>query len=178
MSNSAAPFSAPPANFYDGANYAPSEGIGQLLFQVSLAMRRHIESRMGEHGLTAAQWGPLWLLKIGSARSAQELTCLLGVDAGAVTRLLDRLEVKGLVARTRSQTDRRVVQLSLTDAGEAAVAHVPWVLADVNNQFLSGFSADEWQQLKHLLKRMIAAGAAPVDSTDRPERSSPLADSP
>jgi DNA-binding HxlR family transcriptional regulator len=42
----------------------------------------------------------------------------LGIDAGAITRMLDRLEAKGLVERVRSETDRRVVHVRLTEAGE------------------------------------------------------------
>ena len=37
--------------------------------------------------------------------------------AGATTRLLDRIEAKGLCRRVRSQEDRRVVNIELTDAG-------------------------------------------------------------
>jgi hypothetical protein len=34
-------------------------------------------------------------------------------------------------------------------------AHIPQVLAEVNNAYLRGFSRDEWQLLKQLLRRML-----------------------
>jgi DNA-binding MarR family transcriptional regulator len=115
---------------------------------------------MSEHGLTDAQWKPLWMLKTGRATTAIELAREIDVDAGAVTRMVDRLEAKGLVERVRSESDRRVVHLRLTAAGEAVVKKVPFVLASVNNDFLRGFSESEWKQLRRLLERMTANGAA------------------
>jgi DNA-binding MarR family transcriptional regulator len=75
-----------------------------------------------------------------------------------MTRLIDRLAAKGLVERLRSDTDRRVVRLTLTPAGEAVAAHIPQVLAEVNNAYLRGFSRDEWQMLTQLLRRMLDSG--------------------
>jgi DNA-binding MarR family transcriptional regulator len=72
-----------------------------------------------------------------------------------MTRLIDRLAAKGLVERLRSATDRRVVVLTLTPAGQVVAAHIPQVLADVNNAYLQGFSRDEWQKLTLLLRRML-----------------------
>jgi DNA-binding MarR family transcriptional regulator len=129
-------------------------------------MRREIEQRMAAHGLTAAQWYPLWRLKIGRPGSARELARDLGIDAGAMTRLIDRLVAKGLVERRRDDADRRVVQLALTPAGRRIAARLPAALADVNNAYLRGFDAAEWQQLQTLLRRMIQNGAR-----DRPEPS-------
>ena len=142
--------------FYDGAHYEVDESIGMLMARISAGMRRRIEKRMADHGLTAAQWKPLWLLDRGLATTAQSLTCATETDPGAMTRLLDRLEAKGLIERERSATDRRVVQLRLTDAGREVIRHIPFVLAEANNAALRGFSRDEYEQLKRLLKRMNA----------------------
>ncbi len=142
--------------FYDGARYRVDESVGHLMHRTVLQMRRRIERRMADHGLTAAQWVPLWMLATGQADNAQAIACASHSDAGSVTRMLDRLEAKGLVARTRSAADRRVVQLELTDAGREVVREIPFVLADVNNDALRGFSSDDFEQLKSLLKRLHA----------------------
>ena len=75
-----------------------------------------------------------------------------------MTRAIDRLEAKGLLRRDRSQLDRRVVDLRLTDAGRDAAQLVPPVLAEVLNAHLAGFSPAEWRQLIDLLQRMLANG--------------------
>ena len=149
---------ARPCPLYDGTCYEVSESIGHLLFNLTTLIRREVELRMTEHDLTDAQWKPLWMLKIGRATTAIELAREMDIDAGAVTRLVDRLEAKGLVERARSEFDRRVVQLFLTPAGEKVTAQIPHVLASVNNDFLRGFSETEWKQLRRLLDRMAVNG--------------------
>ena len=142
--------------FYDGDHYEVDDGVGMLAARISGTMRRQVERRMVGHGLTAAQWKPLWLIDRGIAGTAQALTCVTETDPGAMTRMLDRLEAKGLIERERSAADRRVVKLRLTDAGRDVVRHIPFVLAEVNNAALRGFSRDEFEQLKTFLKRMNA----------------------
>jgi DNA-binding MarR family transcriptional regulator len=153
------PTSAPPS-FYDGKKYDLAGSVGHCLMHLMMLMRREVEARMAQHGLTDAQWKPLWMLKTGRAATAFELAREMMVDAGAITRMLDRLEAKGLVERVRSETDRRVVDLRLTPAGEAAVENVPHVLAAVNNDFLRGFSKQEFQQLRGFIERMTTNGQA------------------
>jgi len=147
-------------SLYDGRSYEPGDSIGHQLFGVTLLMRREVDRRMVEHDLTDAQWKPLWMLKLGRASNAIELAREMDIDAGAVTRMLDRLEGKGLLERVRSEADRRVVHLRLTAAGEAVAKKVPFVLAAVNNDFLRGFTETEWKQLRRLLARMADNGAA------------------
>ncbi len=146
------------AAFYAGASYVAGDSVGYLLNQVVISMRRQIEQAMTAHDLTAAQWYPLWKLKRDGPATSQELARDMDIDAGAMTRLVDRLAAKGLVERLRSDTDRRVVRISLTRAGQQVAAHIPQVLAEVNNAYLRGFSRDEWQQLKLLLRRMLDSG--------------------
>ncbi len=145
---------------YDGANYEVAESVGHQLVSLVQMMRREVELRMTQHDMTDAQWRPLWLLKSGKASTAIELAREACIDAGAVTRMVDRLEDKGLIERVRSETDRRVVHLRLTPAGEAAAARIPHVLASVNNDFLQGFSERDWKQLRRLVERMRANGEA------------------
>jgi len=97
-----------------------------------------------------------------------ELARWLQIDAGAMTRLLDRLEKKQLCKRVRSTDDRRVVQVELTPQGRAAIAEVPAVLADVLNAHLAGFSKTEWLALKGYLERMLENGEALRESAQAP----------
>lgn len=140
--------------------YDLTQSIGHSVAQLVTSIRREVEHRMAPHDLTGAQWKPLLLLQQGRAGTALELAREACIDAAAVTRLLDRLEAKGLVERERSETDRRVVHLRLTPAGEAAAAHVPAVVAAVNDDFLQGFSAQERAQFRAFLERARANGRA------------------
>lgn len=162
------PSSRRATRFYEGRSYVAGDSVGYLLNQVVISMRRQIEQAMTAHGLTAAQWYPLWKLKRDGASTAQDLARDMDIDAGASTRLVDRLAAKGLVERTRSASDRRVVMLTLTAAGDAVAAHVPAVLADVNNIYLRDFSRDEWLLLQQLLRRMLASGQMPFAAPAAP----------
>ena len=155
-----------PTRFYEGATYALDESVGQLLVRSSALMKRLADQRMAVHGLTSAQWKPLWMLETGKGSTAQELTCQMNSDPGATTRMLDRLEAKGLITRERSADDRRVVQLTLTDAGREAVRNVPYVLADLNNQALRGFTSAEFEQFKGYLLRVYQTLREDMQSED------------
>jgi DNA-binding MarR family transcriptional regulator len=73
-----------------------------------------------------------------------------------MTRMLDRLEAKGLIRRQRSADDRRAVYLELTDAGRAAYPRMRLRSMSVQNRFLKGISQDELRQLESLLTRVLA----------------------
>lgn len=75
-------------------------------------------------------------------------------DPGAMTRMLDRLERKGFLQRTRVPGDRRTVQLELTASGKALRPKIAAALARVLNRLLTGFSKSEVQLLQDLLNRM------------------------
>jgi DNA-binding MarR family transcriptional regulator len=152
--------SGSPVCFYDGHDYDVGRSIGHRLVVLMQLMRREVEQRMARLDLTDAQWKPLWALHLGRATTPLELARELDIDAGAMTRLLDRLVAKGLVERQRSDADRRVVLLSLTAAGREVAAQVPHVLAAVNNDFLRGIDEGEWQQLLDVLERLVANGRA------------------
>ncbi|RZI82253.1 MAG: MarR family transcriptional regulator [Rubrivivax sp.] len=156
MSKTTAP-TPPPlkgADFYHPDSFCSGDSVGFLMRRIMLALVTHVDRQLEEHDLTHAQWTPLFLLRQGRATTLAELSRELQLDAGAMTRTLDRLEAKGLCRRERSTQDRRVVHLALTEAGLAASSHVPKVLCETLNTFLDGFSHDEWQTLLGFLRRM------------------------
>lgn len=149
-----------PAQFYDGCQFTPEQSVGYLLKRVLMSIVYQADKRLGLHDLTSAQWSPLMRLRMQGTATVAELARWSQIDAGAMTRLLDRLEKKGLCKRARSTEDRRVVMVELTPEGEAAMEHVPAVLADVMNQHLAGFSKAEWTALLGYLRRMVETGDA------------------
>jgi DNA-binding MarR family transcriptional regulator len=79
-------------------------------------------------------------------------------DTGSMTRILDRLEEKGLLRRERSPDDRRVVLLRVAPAGRAQLPRLRAVGSRVLAAHLAGFSAAEVEALQRLLGRMIDNG--------------------
>lgn len=122
-----------------------------------IAVGQAVNEKTDLGGTTVPQWVPLYKVHLGHADTVAELARQCTLDAGAMTRLLDRLETKGLCRRERSESDRRVVHIKLTSEGVAAAEQVPEVLSRVYNEALEGFSDAEWQQFQHLLKRLITS---------------------
>jgi len=158
MSRNAVPHA--PANFYKAENYRVEDSVGAVMKIVIASIASQVDRRLVDHDLTHAQWVPLFKLAHGECGTVAELARTLQSDPGAMTRALDRLEAKGLVARVRSSEDRRVVNLELTDAGREVASVVPAVLAEVLNLHLAGFTEPEWRSLLDMLKRMRANGDA------------------
>lgn len=146
--------------FYQPGNYKRSESLGWLLHRARQLMTQQIDQRLVQQGLTHAQWLPLFLLRMSGPSSVASLVRELDTDAGAMTRLLDRLEAKGLCLRQRCTDDRRVVTVALTEEGQRVTAELPAVLSDVFNDHLKGFSSEEWRLLLSLLQRLIGNGEA------------------
>lgn len=155
--------------FYQPETYRPDDSVAYLMRRTLSALAAEVEHRFEPSGLTSAQWVPLLMLHMGRASMVAELARECQLDAGGMTRLLDRLESKGLVRRVRSCADRRVVNIELTDEGREAARNIPAVLCSVQNEAMRGFTADEWQQLRHLLGRMLAnAQALPAHREAQP----------
>jgi len=161
---------APPADFYRPNEYSANDSVGYLLRRLIHTIRAEIDLRLEPHDLTHAQWEPLYKLKKCQAGTVAELARELQTDPGATTRLLDRLEAKGLCKRVRSTEDRRVVNLELTPEGEASAEHIPQALADVMNAHLAGFSKTEWQALLGYLRRMLANADVLREAREMPEQ--------
>jgi MarR family transcriptional regulator, multiple antibiotic resistance protein MarR len=141
---------------YDRKNFDPHESIGALIGRTRKAMIQKIDAELAPLEVSAAQWLIVLLVGQDGAGSAAELCELLGYDPGAMTRLLDRLEEKGVVRRVRDDGDRRTVRLELTASGKALYPKILAAMVDVFNRLLHGFSRSEVDELEGYLKRMLA----------------------
>ena len=161
---------SPLAEFYRAEGYTPDDSVGYLMRRIIALLAQGVERELEPTGLTNAQWVPLLKLYMGRGSTAAELARQCDLDAGSMTRLLDRLEAKELCRRIRSCDDRRVVNLELTDAGRAAAKEIPGILCGVQNALLAGFSAEEWQILKSYLRRMLDTAQTLQATTEKNDK--------
>jgi DNA-binding MarR family transcriptional regulator len=155
-------------SFYDLDNYRPEDSVGHLMRLILSSMASAVDAQLADCDLTNAQWLPILKLHQGDAFTVAELARACTMDAGAMTRLLDRLESKGLCRRIRSESDRRVVNIALTETGRQVAQGIPGVLCTVLNSHLSGLSVDEFASLKGLLQRMLPNTQAAADGAATP----------
>lgn len=155
-------------DIYDTTNYQPRKSIGSLLGRVKVAMMAALDEelaadrRLAPLELSAAQFSVVASLAGEERKSASDLCRGISYDAGAMTRMLDRLEGKGLIRRNRSPEDRRLVHLELTEEGRAAYARMRELALAVANRFLRGFTRAEARQLEGLLARMLENAQEPA----------------
>lgn len=104
--------------------------------------------------LTPGQFGVLTLIEQNAGLSQSELGEALGVDRSTVVATLDRLESRGLLARTPSPSDRRAHALKLTAAGRDLLTDAARRIAAHEARIAASLSADERRRLMALLARL------------------------
>ena len=148
-------------SIYNLDNYRPLDALGSLMGRVRGQLLSALDAALagdevlGPLEITSAQL--IVLVRLAAVEHpipTSELCKVLSYDAGAMTRMLDRIEAKGLVSRIRSEADRRIVLLELTPAGQAAYPHMSAISMRVMNRSLADFSPQEAQLLESLLLRM------------------------
>lgn len=138
---------------------------GEIAYLVSQA-RNEISRRIGEKlkplDLTMAQFVILSCLVKGRASTPSAFCQLLNYDPGAMTRLLQRMESKGLIRRVRSGEDQRTLDVTLTEEGQALYPHIVPLLAELYREWLGDFSDEDLVLLERLLRRLSSGSAAQV----------------
>lgn len=158
--------------FYSAATYRPEDSVGYLMRRIlGLVVQQSGRCTMGE-GPSYSQWVPLFKLYLGGPRPAAELARGCMLDAGAMTRTIDRMVEKGWCQRERSTQDRRVINISLTAAGREVASHIPETLAAIHNATLEGFSREEFETLRGMLHRMLG-NLERMASSDETRKTSP-----
>jgi DNA-binding MarR family transcriptional regulator len=141
---------------YDPRTFEPRNSAGALVAMLRKAFLEAIDAELAPLDISAAQWMVIMVLSAKGEATAGELAKDMNHDPGAMTRLVDRLENKGMLKRAPSASDRRAVALQLTRAGQALRPKICTALANVNNRLLHGFTREEVNQLEGFLTRMLA----------------------
>jgi DNA-binding MarR family transcriptional regulator len=143
-------------------DYVLAESVGYLISRVRSTMWNMVtQHTTSELGITSTQASILFMLAVGKCVTAADIAREYGIDASAVTRLIDRLEKRGLLSRVRSEEDRRVVRLALTDEGQLTAGKVPAIFTRVLDNLLNGLSPEEVGFLKSMLRRVLANSCDP-----------------
>lgn len=141
---------------YRVADFVIDDSIGYLVKRVRSMLSAAVEREIADHDVTYEQWGVLLMILTHRGETAAVLSRGLECDTGSMTRMLDRLEAKDLIIRTRSTDDRRRVQLELTASGKRQAERLVAAIVKVLNRHLDGFSVAELNLFKSFLRRMLA----------------------
>jgi len=104
----------------------------QLVAEAIQDLRRVVKaiedySRKVEHrfGLTGPQVWTLWEMGLGGPQSLKDLAARMGMDPSTLVGVIDRLQVKSLVVRSKDSEDRRQISLFPSDQGWDLLAEAP-----------------------------------------------------
>jgi len=129
--------------------------LGSFIKRAEQALMTEKARALREHGLTVAQYSALMLLYHVPEASAAQLSraCLVTPQTMATT--LNNLEQKGLVVREPSALHQRVLSTRLTPSGKSVVREADHAAKSVEQYLSAHFTADERDQLKNLLNRVV-----------------------
>ena len=117
-------------------------------------------NRFQKAGLSATQFMTLNLIPANKAgMTLSELARRMNLGTATVTKTLDSLEARGLLTRTRSETDRRRVILSLTDEGETLQNSASTEFHDHIANLFRKMDADQQKGLVSGLEGLLQASA-------------------
>jgi DNA-binding MarR family transcriptional regulator len=140
---------------FDPIEYRMGESVGYLMAQAKNALSYEVEQEVAALDITHAQATCLMMLATGRARTVTDLGRMLNSDMGSITRLLSRMEKRGLIERHRSDADRRIVDLAITPAGQAVADALPPIFCRVLNRRFRDFSKAEIDTFRDMLLRII-----------------------
>jgi MarR family 2-MHQ and catechol resistance regulon transcriptional repressor len=124
------------------------------LLRASKAVLARVEPRLAAEGLTATQLGVLEVILHLGPLSQRELGRKVLTSAGNMTDVIDKLEGRGLVRRTRPPEDRRSVRVELTAIGRTLIEELfPRHAGDIARA-MEGLSVTELVQLGDLLRKL------------------------
>jgi MarR family transcriptional regulator, organic hydroperoxide resistance regulator len=136
--------------------------VGYWLRLLSDEVHASFERQLAARGVTVAQWNVLVTVYHGHATITTQVARYIGIDPGAVSRLVDRLADKGLMARSADPASRRRFQLSLTEAGRALVPDLIRIADDNDEAFFGSLPAGERAALMRLLRNLLSTTPATV----------------
>jgi DNA-binding MarR family transcriptional regulator len=141
---------------YTKDNFRLTESVGFQLVKARNLIVAEMDAALKELDISSQQMGIMLTLRQRLASTPFELSKMLAIDTGLMTRMLDKLETKGLLVRSRDETDRRVVNLSLTKEGAAVADQIPHVAPAVLNARLKDFTKSELVELRRLLRKFLS----------------------
>ena len=137
------------------------------LMRTADALARGAEALLKPYNLSGTQYNILRILRGAGEKglACREVGCRLISRDPDITRLLDRMESRGWIARARETKDRRVVMTRIGPEGLRLLAELDKPMHDLHRRQLSHLPATQLRQLSRLLDRArgLTEGAHPAD---------------
>jgi DNA-binding MarR family transcriptional regulator len=131
------------------------DSLSHWVKQAFMTMRREMEASLRSSGMTLTQWRALGVLLHTPGATHSDLVQRLEIEAPSVTSLVNGMERRGWVKRTRSTADARVKRLSLTAQGKRLIEVAGEAMGPIEQRMAAPLSAGERATLRRLLRTMV-----------------------
>lgn len=143
-----------PSGYYTVESYSAEDSVGFLIAATRTRIFKALDAEFARHGFTSAQWPILRAVADGETPIAADLCRKLNYDTGSMTRMLKRLEDKGVIQREPDARDRRIVRLRITPAGRKIYPKLRDATIRVLNRLVANLEEAEIRTAHELLRRM------------------------
>ena len=128
------------------------ENIGLLIHDVARLLRVLYDRKMASIGLTRSQWWLLTYLRFRDGINQSELGVLMDIEKAPLSRLLDRMELKGWILRSADSKDGRIKNIYLSDNVKPLIESMRKKAADYREESLSILETKDLNKLTNLLQ--------------------------
>jgi MarR family transcriptional regulator, organic hydroperoxide resistance regulator len=130
------------------------DAIVEVMVYLYTESRRITKGLAGRYGLTGPQLAVIKMLEPVGMLSLSELSSLIRARNSTVTGIVDRMERDGWVTRRRSDADRRVINIELTDKGRKLASGISIEPVQIFRQVLAELSPRDAADLRRILNRL------------------------
>ncbi len=125
--------------------------INFILTKAQQSVHQVFKAELVPYGVTPGQYGVLMCLWDKNGQTVRQLAERLSLDSSTMTGLLDRMEQKGLIEKRPDPTDRRALQVLLTDKANELRESLPQAIDLANKKVLANLDEKQVQTFKALL---------------------------
>ena len=141
----------------------PAANAVSTLYRAANAVRAHLTNTvLRERDLTWTGFVVLWVVWIWDGMETRRAARSAGISKATLTGVVKTLETRGWIIRTTSQSDRRLVELELTDSGHALMQELYPAFNAAESEVVACLSqralADLTRSLRHVVSSLDALG--------------------
>lgn len=137
-------------------SHSLQSSTGYWVTRLARVFEADLEKRLAVHGVTRASWAVLSTIQHHDKTTPATVASFIGIDRAAITRHLDRLEKQELVQRHHSSTDRRAVNIKLTQKGTFLISELATESVATNTKFTAGLDQSEIEAVQSIIKKMLS----------------------
>lgn len=128
--------------------------INFLLTKAQHTVLLYFKTSLAKYDVTPVQYGILKCLWSEDGQTPKQIGQILSLDGSTITGILDRMENKGLVARSPDLHDRRTLKVLITNKGLSLREPIEEVIEEANRHILDNLVEEDQERLKEILEKI------------------------